>query len=98
MKIPQTYFLRDLGPQAQMMARNRGNDRLGLILQYVALGSTIVMTGLAGMELLRDAFGDRDRDHGHGRPRYRNQHRSADESFFPSSLFVSGACNRLPWL
>lgn len=69
MTMPPTFYLRDLGPQAQMMARNCGNDRLGMILQYVALGSMIVMTGLAGRELLRDAFGDRGQDQGHGRAR-----------------------------
>lgn len=69
MTMPPTYYLRDLGPQAQMMARNCGNDRLAMALQYVALGSMIVMTGLAASQILRDAFGDRGQDHGH--PRHR---------------------------
>lgn len=69
MTMPPTYYLRDLGPQAQMMARNCSNDRLAMVLQYVALGSMIVMTGLAASQILRDSFGDRGQDHRNGRSR-----------------------------
>ena len=45
MTVPPTYHLNDLGPQAQAMSRNCNNERLAMILQYVALGSMIIMTG-----------------------------------------------------
>ena len=69
MTVPPTYHLRDLGTQAQMMSKNCGNERLAMILQYVALGSMIVMTGVAASQVLRDAFGSPDRDRGRGRSR-----------------------------
>ena len=47
MSMPPTFYLRDLGPQAQIMARNCGSDSLTVAIQYVVLGSMIVMTGLA---------------------------------------------------
>jgi len=67
MPVPPTYYLHDLGPQAQMMARNCQNERLAMILQYVAIGSMIVMTGVAATQVLRDLFGSTDR--GRDRPR-----------------------------
>jgi hypothetical protein len=69
MTTPPIRFLHDLGPQAQMMSKNCNNERLAMILQYVALGSMIVMTGVAAAQVLRDAFGSRDRDRGHDRSR-----------------------------
>ena len=38
-----------------------------MILQYVALGSFIVMTGYAANQVLRDVFGSGERDRGRGR-------------------------------
>jgi hypothetical protein len=35
-----------------------------MTLQYVALGSMIVMTGIAAAQMLRDTFGPSGRDHG----------------------------------
>ena len=67
MTMPPTFYLRDLGPQAQMMARNCGNDRLAVALQYVALGSMIVMTGLAASQILKDVFGPTGHDPGKSR-------------------------------
>jgi hypothetical protein len=64
MSTPPIYHLNDLGPQAQMMARNCDNQRLAMILQYVALGSMIVMTGVAATQILKDCFGTRNQDHG----------------------------------
>jgi hypothetical protein len=70
MSVP-TYHFNDLGNQAQTMSRNCNNERIAMILQYVALGSMIVMTGIAASQVLRDVFGDRggagSRQHGHGR-------------------------------
>lgn len=65
MSMPPTHLLHDLGPQAQMMAKNVGNERMAMILQYVAIGSMIVMAGAAASQVLKDAFGlsHRDRDH-----------------------------------
>ena len=52
-----------------MLSRNCENERLAMALQYVALGSMIVMTGYAASEILKDVFGDRGHDRGHGRSR-----------------------------
>ena len=67
MAIPPTYYLHDLGPQAQMMARNCNNDRLAMILQYVALGSMIIMAGAAARDVLKEAFGTPDHERNSGR-------------------------------
>jgi hypothetical protein len=69
MTAPPTHFLQDLGPKAEMLSKKCGNERLAMILQYVALGSMIVMTGLAASQSLKEALGSLDRDRGHGRPR-----------------------------
>jgi ABC-type enterobactin transport system permease subunit len=62
--IPPTHYLHDLGPQAQMMAKNAGNERMAMILQYVAIGSMIIMAGAAASQVLREAFGSPDRGKG----------------------------------
>lgn len=67
MTVPPTYHLHDLGPQAQMLARNCSNERLAMMLQYVALGSMIVMTGVALSQAWKDAFGSPDRGRGRSR-------------------------------
>lgn len=67
MTVPPTYHLHDLGTQAQQMARNCGNDRMAMLLQYVAIGSMIIMTGVAASQILRDSFGTPDRDRGRSR-------------------------------
>jgi len=67
MTIPPTYYLHDLGPQAQMMSRNCGNERLAMVMQYVALGCMIVMAGVAARQVLKDAFGSHDQGHGRSR-------------------------------
>ncbi len=69
MAIPPTYHLHDLGPQAQMMSKNCNNERMAMILQYVAVGSMIVMTGIAASQILRDVFGSPDHDRCRGRSR-----------------------------
>ena len=61
MSMPPTHYLRDLGPQAQMMSKNCNNERMAMIMQYVAVGSMIVMAGVAASQLLREAFGSPDR-------------------------------------
>lgn len=61
MTTPPIRFLHDLGPQAQMMSKDCNNERLAMILQYVALGSMIIMAGAAASQVLRDAFGSSDR-------------------------------------
>ena len=73
MTQPPTYHFNDLGNQAQAMSRNCNNERVAMILQYVALGSMIIMTGIAASQVLRDVFGDRgggeNGRHGRGRGR-----------------------------
>jgi hypothetical protein len=64
MSTPPTYYLRDLGPEAQAMARNCKNERLAMTLQYVAIGSMIIMAGVAAAQVLKDTFGSPYRDHG----------------------------------
>jgi hypothetical protein len=56
MTVPPTYTLNELGPQAQMMSRNCNNERMAMILQYVAIGSMIIMAGAAASQVLKDAF------------------------------------------
>jgi len=69
MTVPPTYNLHDLGPQAQMMSRNCNNDRMAMILQYVAVGSMIIMAGVAASHVLKDAFGTPHHHHRNGRSR-----------------------------
>ena len=57
MTVPPTYYLQDLGPQAQMMAKNCTNERLAMTLQYVAIGSMIIMAGAAAGRVLKELFG-----------------------------------------
>ena len=61
MTVPPTHYLNELGPQAQTMSRNCNNERMAMILQYVALGSMIIMAGAAASQVLKDAFGTPDR-------------------------------------
>ena len=68
MTIPPTYHLHDLGPQAQIMSKNCNNERLAMMLQYVAIGSMIVMAGVAASQLLKEVFG-RPVPEQHGRSR-----------------------------
>ena len=42
----------DLGPQAQMMSKNCTNERIAMTLQYVALCSMIIMTGVAASQVI----------------------------------------------
>jgi hypothetical protein len=66
MTMPPTYRFEDLGAQAQTMARNCGNERLAMIMQSVALGSMIVMAGVAAGRVLKEAFGTNDAQKGRG--------------------------------
>lgn len=67
MTVPPTYHFQDLGNQAQMMSKNCGNERMAMILQYVAVGSMIIMTGIAASQVLKDCFGAGSSDRGRGR-------------------------------
>jgi hypothetical protein len=69
MTVPPTYHLQDLGTQAQMMSKNCNNERMAMVLQYVAIGSMIVMAGAAASRLLKEVFGSPGSEHGHGRSR-----------------------------
>jgi hypothetical protein len=69
MTVPPTYYLHELGPQAQAMSRNCGNERLAMILQSVAIGSMVIMAGVAVSQAWKDVFGSHGHDHGNGRSR-----------------------------
>jgi hypothetical protein len=69
MTYPPTYNLCDLGPQAQMMSNHCKSERMAMVLQSVAIGSMIVMAGVAASQLLREVFGSPGSGHGHGRSR-----------------------------
>ena len=64
MTMPPTYDFRDLGSQAQMMAKYVSNERMAMTLQYVAIGSMIIMTGAAAAHLMKEMFGHTEH---HGR-------------------------------
>jgi hypothetical protein len=66
MTVPPTYYLHDLGPQAQTMAKNCNNERMAMTLQCVALGSMIIMAGAAAAHILKEVFGHSEH---HGRSR-----------------------------
>jgi hypothetical protein len=66
MTMPPTFHFLDLGVQAQSMARNCGSERMAMIMQYVALGSMIVMAGVAASKVLREAFGPADHHRSRG--------------------------------
>jgi hypothetical protein len=63
MTVP-TYYLHNLGPQAQTMANHCKNERMAMTLQYVAIGSMIIMAGAAAAHLMKDVFGSSEH---HGR-------------------------------
>jgi hypothetical protein len=63
MNVP-IYHLRHLSPQAQRMARDCTNERLAMTLQYVAIGSMIVMAGASATRLIKDLCGHSEH---HGR-------------------------------
>jgi hypothetical protein len=65
--IPPIYNFRDLGVEAQRMSRYCNDERLAMVVQYVALGSMIVMAGVAASQVLRDAFGTRNHELGRTR-------------------------------
>ena len=67
MTYPPTYNLCDLGPQAQMMSKNCNNERVAMVLQSVAIGSMIVMAGVAATHLMREVFGSPGSGHGRSR-------------------------------
>ncbi len=67
MTIPPTYNFRDLGAEAQMMSKYCNDERLAMVVQYVALGSMIVMAGVAAGQVLKEAFGTRNDEHGRSR-------------------------------
>ena len=46
MTLPPLYHLQDLGTQARQMSRKCQNPRVAIVLEYVSLGSMIVMTGV----------------------------------------------------
>jgi len=66
MSMPPTVPFQALGNQAQFMSKQCGNDRLAMILQYVALGSFIAMTGFTASKILKETFDLDDKPKGRG--------------------------------
>ena len=52
-----------------MMAKNCENERMAMILQYVAIGSMIIMAGAAASHVLKEALRSHDHSRDHGRSR-----------------------------
>ena len=69
MHVPPTFHFQDLGPQAQAMSKEVKNERMAMILQYVAVGSMIVMAGVAASKVLKETFGNPDHHRDHDRSR-----------------------------
>jgi hypothetical protein len=67
MTVPPFYHVSTLGNQAQMLSRNCDNNRIAMILQYVAVGSMIVMTGISVSQAWKDAFSPPNHRHKQGR-------------------------------
>jgi hypothetical protein len=65
--IPPTHHFNDLGLQAQNMSKNCTNQRTAMILQYVAVGSMIVMTGAMAAQILKELFASTSHEHGRSR-------------------------------
>ena len=61
MTVPPIYDFRDLGQEAQMMAKNCASERMAMTLQCVAIGSMIIMAGAAAAHLLKELFGHTER-------------------------------------
>jgi hypothetical protein len=59
---PPIYHLRDLGPQAQMMAKDCPDKRLAMTLHFVAIGSMVIMAAAASVHLIKDLFKHSERD------------------------------------
>ena len=51
------------------MSKDVKNERLAMILQYVAVGSMIVMAGIAASKVLKETFGQPDHHRDHDRSR-----------------------------
>ena len=67
MTMPPTYLFDELGTQAKRMSRDCKHERTAMILEYVALGSMILMAGFTANQLLREAFGPTEHDRGRSR-------------------------------
>ncbi len=51
------------------MSKNTKDERMAMILQYVAVGSMLVMAGIAAGKMLKETFGSPDRHRDHDKPR-----------------------------
>ena len=67
MGMPPTLLFSELGSQAKMMSKECHSQRMAIMLNYVAIGCMILMTGLTASQVLREAFGSQDQDHKRGR-------------------------------
>jgi hypothetical protein len=67
MGVPPTLLFSELGSQAKMMSKECQSQRMAIMLNYVAIGCMILMTGLTASQVLREAFGSQDQDQKRGR-------------------------------
>lgn len=67
MGMPPTHLFSELGSQAKLMSKECQSQRMALVLNYVAIGCMILMTGLTASQVLREAFGSEEQDHKRGR-------------------------------
>ena len=75
------------------MARNCNNERMAMIMQYVAVGSMIIMAGVAASQVLGDAFGPTDDHRGRGG---RGSHAPDRPTSQPESPHDSGHGRKVP--
>jgi hypothetical protein len=64
MTAPPVFNLHGFGPRAQMMAMNCSSERLAMTLQYVAIGSMIILAGASVAQFMKELFGHSEH---HGR-------------------------------
>jgi len=62
MSSQPTYLFHVLSSQTRQMSRNCKDERLAFILKNVALGSLILMTSFAAVQVLKDVSEPHDQD------------------------------------
>lgn len=61
MPQPPTYLFHVLSSQIRQMSKDCQDERMSMLLNNVAIGSLIVMTGFAARQILKDLFEPRNR-------------------------------------
>ncbi len=65
--MPPTHLFSELGSQAKLMSKECHSQRMAMVLNYVAIGCMILMTGLTASQVLREAFDSLDHNQKRGR-------------------------------